>query len=53
MLADYCRNDLADDHFMALFENDFFKPKEETDLENWCGGTGFMLAMDPDGWLYP
>lgn len=54
MLADYwIENDLADDHFMALFENDFFKPKEETDLENWCGGTGFMLAMDPDGWLYP
>lgn len=28
-------------------------PKAADDIQNWCGGTGAMLSMDPDGWLYP
>ena len=53
-IADYwLEHDLADTTYMALFNAEYFHPKEETDLQNWCGGTGLMLSMDPDGWLYP
>ena len=38
---------------MALFSENFFKPKDEKDLDNWCGGNAMMLSMDPDGYLYP
>lgn len=53
-IADYwINNNLVDTHYLALFNEGFFKPKAETDLNNWCGGTGSMLAIDPDGYLYP
>ena len=53
-VADYwIDNDLVDTHYLALFQDSMFCPKEEGDDENWCGGTGYMLSMDPDGWLYP
>lgn len=39
--------------YLALFVENFFQPKEEVDLDNWCGGTGDMLSCDPDGYLYP
>jgi radical SAM protein with 4Fe4S-binding SPASM domain len=53
-LADYwIDNNLVDTHYLALFVDTFFRPKPETDLDNWCGGTGVMLSMDPDGYLYP
>lgn len=53
-VADYwIDNNLVDTHYLALFQENFFHPKKETDLENWCGGTGSMLSMDPDGYLYP
>ena len=37
----------------SLYENNFFHPKEENDLQNWCGGNGVMLSVDPDGVFYP
>ena len=53
-IADYwMENDLVETHYLALFNKDFFKPKKEDDLQNWCGGNGLMLSMDPDGYLYP
>lgn len=53
-IADYwIENDLVETHYLALFNKDFFKPKKVDDLQNWCGGTGVMLSMDPDGYLYP
>lgn len=53
-IADYwIENDLVETHYLALFVSTFFKPKKENDLNNWCGGTGQMLSMDPDGYLYP
>lgn len=53
-VADYwLDNNLVETHYLALFNESFFRPKQENDLTNWCGGTGYMLAMDPDGWLYP
>lgn len=53
-VADYwIDNNLVDTHYLALFIDTFFHPKEEGDDQNWCGGTGSMLSMDPDGYLYP
>ena len=53
-VADYfVDNDLVGDIYCSLFEESFFKQKDENDLMNWCGGTGYMLACDPDGYLYP
>lgn len=53
-IADYwIENDLFNTHYMALFNDTYFQPMDEDDLDNWCGGTGSMLAADPDGWLYP
>lgn len=53
-IADYwIKNDLVETHYLALFIDTFFKPKKEGDDDMWCGGTGMMLACDPDGYLYP
>ncbi len=51
-LADYI---LSLDHEVevSLFEDNFFSPKNEDDLQCWCGGTGKMLAFDTDGIAYP
>ena len=53
-ISDYLiENDLFEKIYISLFDQDLFKPKDETDNENWCGGTGSMLAVDPDGRYYP
>lgn len=46
-------NDLVEDVYCSLFEENFFRPKDENDLQNWCGGIGYMLALDYKGDLYP
>ena len=51
-LADYIIN-LDHEVEVSLFEEVFFHPKAEDDLQCWCGGTGEMLAFDPDGLAYP
>ena len=53
-IADYwIDNDIVETHYLSLFVPSFFRPKKEGDDENWCGGVGQMLAVDPDGYLYP
>lgn len=37
----------------SLFDDRLFGPIPETDLQPWCGGTGAMMAFDPDGNAYP
>lgn len=38
----------------TLFEETFFEPMDpEKENGNWCGGTGDMLAFDPQGNAYP
>lgn len=49
MLSDKKYRDLD----CSLYVKTLGTPKKEDDLQNWCGGTGSMLAMDPDGWLFP
>lgn len=53
-LADYIiENKLYETVDVALFDNIIGKPKEENDNNNWCGGTGSMLAFDSEGMVYP
>ena len=52
-VSDYILDNGYEEEYVSLFEEGFFRPKKETELENWCGGDGHMLAMDPDGDLYP
>lgn len=53
-VADYwIENNLVETHYLALFQENMFRPKAEGDDQNWCGGTGYMLSLDPDGYLYP
>lgn len=39
--------------FSSLFGEYYGKPLLSTNLSNWCGGTGDMLAFDPEGLAYP
>lgn len=54
-IADYMLdNDLASKVFISLLEfRNFRALNPETENENWCGGTGVMLALDPKGLLFP
>lgn len=47
-LMDFDMNDYA-----ISFLTNNGEPMPCTDNKNWCGGTGDMLSMDPDGYLYP
>lgn len=38
---------------VTLFDEDFFQPMSEIENSNWCGGTGDMVAFDPEGIAYP
>lgn len=37
----------------SLFSTYYGQPISSTEVNNWCGGTGEMLAFDPDGIAYP
>lgn len=41
------------DTYISFFEEEMFHPMDPEDNQNWCGGTGQMLACSPDGDLYP
>lgn len=45
--------DLNDETTISLFDELIAKPKNPEDNQNWCGGTGKMLAFDPNGVAYP
>lgn len=51
-MADYLL-DLFDETTISLFQEDTFEPMATSENGNWCGGTGAMLAFDPDGIAYP
>lgn len=53
-IADFLLSlDDPDDIYFALFNENNYKPIPEDQNDNWCGGTGKMLACDPQGNLYP
>lgn len=41
------------DSSVSLFNEDLFVSIPTSENNNWCGGTGNMLAFDPDGIAYP
>lgn len=53
LFSDYLLDNELDDIYCSFWEKDFFRPKDVEENENWCGGTGSMIAIDPDGWIYP
>lgn len=46
-------NDLFEEVYLSIFEETFFHPKKEDDLQNWCGGNGEMISVDYKGDIYP
>ena len=46
-------NDLEKQIYISMYDEKFFKPKSITDIENWCGGNGQMIAVDWKGDIYP
>lgn len=45
-ISDYwIDNDLVESHYLSLFEEGFFKPKEESDDSNWCFKAGTKILM--------
>ena len=53
LFSDYLLDNNLDDIYCSFWESDFFRPKDIEENDNWCGGTGSMIAVDPDGWIYP
>ncbi len=54
--SDWIRNseyDQSDYDISYLQTSNKAHPLPELENNNWCGGTGSMLALDPDGILYP
>ena len=41
------------DYEFSIFSESWGSPLSPIQLNNWCGGTGSMLAIDPDGNIYP
>ena len=46
-------NELDEKVYLSIFEEHFFRPKDEDDIQNWCGGNGSMIAVDYKGDIYP
>lgn len=51
-MADYLLK-LNDGIYVSLFDEFIGHALTDKDNQNWCGGTGDMLAFDPDGIAYP
>jgi radical SAM peptide maturase (CXXX-repeat target family) len=49
----FVENENPQEYSISLLNDDFGQPKGEDELNNWCGGVGFMLAVDPDGKYFP
>lgn len=46
--------DFEHNMYCSLYNEDFFRPKDENDLQTWCGGVGnSMIACDPEGKIFP
>lgn len=51
-LADFVL--LSDEQpYLSIFSESVGHPLPEDDNQNWCGGTGLMLAVDCDGLFFP
>lgn len=53
-LSDYVlENNLEDQLYLSMYNENFFKPKSRDETSNWCGGNGAMMAVDWKGDIYP
>lgn len=52
-IADNLLQENEADVAITLFNSKDFKPLPTAYQENWCGGTGDMLAFAPNGIMYP
>ena len=52
-LSDYLIKNNLTNLIISLFDNRLFHPKKITDIKNWCGGNGHMIAIDWKGDIYP
>lgn len=53
-VSDYLlENDLEYEIYLSIFEDSIGCPMSPDDNDNWCGGTGEMLAVDYKGDIYP
>lgn len=53
-VSDYLiENDLHNDIFISMLNDENGTPLKETENKNYCGSTGCMLACDPDGVICP
>ena len=53
-IANYLlNNNLEDEIYVSMFVENYFHPKELTDVQNWCGGNGSMISLDWKGNIYP
>lgn len=53
-IADYIiDNDYEATYRLDMFDINKYKPMDLDDDQNWCGGTGKMLAFGVDGTIYP
>ena len=53
-LADWIvKEGLQNEVELSIFEQNCGKPQPESDNNNWCGGTGLMIAIDYKGDIYP
>jgi radical SAM peptide maturase (CXXX-repeat target family) len=51
-IADYLiENNLVEDISLSIFDENY--GHADIDDKNWCGGTGLMLALSPDGEYFP
>lgn len=46
-------NDLETEIVFSFFTNTIGQPMDENENQNWCGGTGAMMAVDPSGQITP
>lgn len=54
IISDYILdNDLEDACNIGLYDEDLFVALPDTETQNWCGGTGAMLAVDYKGDFFP
>lgn len=53
LMADYLLDNNDKELYVSFFDENFFTPINEKNLDCWCGGAGKMLAFDPDGKAYP
>ena len=51
-LADY-KIENYPNTYLSIFNENLYQPETEFDTQTFCGGTGRMIACDPDGIYYP